>query len=167
MDLPSIGRRKLWPNSIASTTEADLVLRMSSTYPHDEVKLAEARRVLQRKARDHTRIPMQWSSEPNAGFCAPDVVPWMRVNDDYRTYNAATQVSDDNADGNGPSIYNFWKRSLEYRNANQRLIYGGFALLEEENDRLIAYRRFVDDEVFVTLLNFSGQELEWTLPEAY
>jgi hypothetical protein len=44
--------------------------------------------------RDPARSPMQWDASPNAGFCAPDVEPWLPVADDYRTYNAATESED-------------------------------------------------------------------------
>ena len=67
---------------------------MKAAYPDNEEKLSFAKRVMQRKARDHARTPVQWTAEsPNAGFCAPDTKPWMRVNDDYKTVNAAAQRS--------------------------------------------------------------------------
>jgi glycosidase len=58
----------------------------------DESKMVEAKRIIQRKARDHARTPVQWSDGPNAGFCPENVTPWMRVNDDYKEVNVAAQV---------------------------------------------------------------------------
>lgn len=51
--------------------------KMNQMYPGDEEKLREARLILQRKARDHARTPVQWSSSANAGFCKEGVTPWM------------------------------------------------------------------------------------------
>lgn len=51
--------------------------KMNEHYPGNEEKLQEARFILQRKARDHARTPVQWTSGANAGFCEGDVTPWM------------------------------------------------------------------------------------------
>src|SRR5947208_16689900 len=42
-------------------------------------------------SRDHERTPMQWNTSPNAGFCAPGVLPWLPVAEDYKTYNVAVE----------------------------------------------------------------------------
>lgn len=49
-------------------------------YGNDPKKLAEQRTILDKKARDHARTPMQWNGGTNAGFCESGVQPWMRVN---------------------------------------------------------------------------------------
>lgn len=51
--------------------------KMNKHYPGNEEKLQEARIILQRKARDHARTPVQWTSGANAGFCKEGVTPWM------------------------------------------------------------------------------------------
>ena len=52
-------------------------------YGNDPKKLAEQRKILDKKARDHARTPMQWNSGTNAGFCESSVQPWMRVNGNH------------------------------------------------------------------------------------
>lgn len=47
---------------------------------------------LRRTARDHGRLPMQWSSEKQTGFTTG--TPWMRVHDEYATLNVEKQVVD-------------------------------------------------------------------------
>jgi oligo-1,6-glucosidase len=140
---------------------------MKSLYPHDEEKLSFAKRVMQRKARDHARTPVQWTSEsPNAGFCDPNVKPWMRVNDDYKTVNAAAQRS--HSDKDSLSVLQFWKRGLAARKGHKdALVYGDFELLDPEDghDQIFAYKRSGEEEAFVTVLNFSEEDVEWELPE--
>jgi alpha-glucosidase len=62
---------------------------------------------IQRKARDHGRSPMQWDASRHGGFSQAE--PWMRVNDDYREWNVATQKDDEG------SILSFWKAMLIFR----------------------------------------------------
>ena len=45
--------------------------------------LKKARGVLDTKARDHARTPMQWDASPHAGFCSKNIKPWMRVMDEF------------------------------------------------------------------------------------
>ncbi|KAF2102860.1 glycoside hydrolase [Rhizodiscina lignyota] len=143
--------------------------KMMSMYPGDEEKRRHAMEVLQKKSRDNCRAPMQWTEEPNAGFCSSDVEPWMRVNDDYPTVNAAVQMAPKQAGGNDFSVRQFWKRGLENRKKHKDVfIYGDFELLGDENDAgdVFAYKRWSRDEAFVVVLNFSGQESQWNVPSA-
>ncbi|KAF2083473.1 glycoside hydrolase family 13 protein [Saccharata proteae CBS 121410] len=144
--------------------------KMQSLYPDDADKLAEARRVMQKKARDHARTPVQWSSEPNAGFCAPDVTPWMRVHDNYTTVNAAAQVNapDDKPHPDYLTPYQFWRRGLENRKKHKDVfVYGDFELLgdDEEDRAVMAYRRWSGKESWVVVLNFSGDAVQWKVPD--
>lgn len=66
--------------------------KMKALYPEGSEELKQAQLILQKKARDNARTPMQWSDEPNAGFTVPDVKPWMKINDDYKKINVNAQV---------------------------------------------------------------------------
>lgn len=134
-------------------------------YPNDSEKLSHARRVLQTKARDHARTPVQWTSGPNAGFCDPAVTPWMRVNDDYKTVNAEAQRK---PDPSNMSVLQFWKRGLAQRKEHANVfVYGDFELLDEHHPKVFAYRRVNREtgEAFVVVLNFSREDVEWEVPE--
>lgn len=132
---------------------------------HDNpAEIEEARRVLQRKARDHARTPVQWSAEPNAGFCPPETKPWMMVNTDYQTVNATLQRTYD--EENQLSVLQFWKRGLADRKEHKDVfVYGDFELLDSEHATVFAYKRAGSEKAFVTVLNFSGKEVEWAVPE--
>ena len=125
-------------------------------FPNDPEKLAHARTVLQKKARDNARTPVQWSSQPHGGFTEPSSKPWMRINDDYKTINVESQV------GNSKSVHGFWERSIEGRKVHKDVfVYGDFKLIDEGNEKVVAYLRWSEKEMFITVLNFYGEEAEW------
>ncbi|KAK1831666.1 glycoside hydrolase family 13 protein, partial [Podospora conica] len=128
--------------------------KVNQMYPGDEAKLENARKALRAKARDNTRTPVQWTSDPNAGFCPPDVKPWMRVNDDYPTVNAATQLED------GQSVYRFWQRMLKFRKERPEVfVHGDFDVVDGDNKQVFAYARVgADGERWIVALNFTGKD---------
>jgi oligo-1,6-glucosidase len=139
--------------------------KMNNMYPGNKEKLDFARHVLHRKARDHSRTPVQWSAEPNAGFCKEDVTPWMRVNDDYKEVNAEAQRKQD--DPNKLSVLQFYKRALANRKEHKEVfVYGDFQVLDENDKKVFAYKRASEKEAFVLALNFSKDEVKWQIPEA-
>jgi oligo-1,6-glucosidase len=136
-------------------------------YGDDPKKMAEARDILEKKARDNARTPMQWTDEsPNAGFCGKHVKPWMRVMEDYPNINAETQMKMD--DPNELSIWQFWQRGLKARKANKRVfVYGDYEELDPDDEDIFAYLRTADNgDKFVVILNFSGKIRGWNLPSA-
>lgn len=138
--------------------------KMNALHPGDKAKIEEARMITQKKARDHSRTPVQWSAEANAGFCAKDIKPWMRVIDDYKTNNAATQQQASSNDDD-LSVFQFWQRGLANRKKHKDVfVYGSFEAFDE-HETIFAYKRASDSEAFVVVLNFSGEEAEWEIPE--
>lgn len=55
------------------------------------------------KGRDNARTPMQWDDTENAGFTTG--TPWIKVNDNYKTINAKSQVDDPD------SIFNCYREA--------------------------------------------------------
>lgn len=112
------------------------------------------------KSRDCARTPVQWDASPNAGFTTGK--PWMRVNDDYREWNAEQQSHD------ADSVRAFWKRMLRLRKGCRPLVYGNFNLLEPTNPKLFAYVRNLEGSPSVlVVLNFSDGDLDMTIdPDA-
>ncbi|HNQ84098.1 MAG TPA: alpha-glucosidase, partial [Bacteroidales bacterium] len=58
-------------------------------------------------ARDNGRTPFQWDDSPNAGFTSG--TPWLKVNPDYITVNAAAQENDPN------SVLNYFRKLIILR----------------------------------------------------
>ncbi|KAK3708867.1 hypothetical protein LTR37_011197 [Vermiconidia calcicola] len=138
--------------------------KMNKLHAGDQKQLDDAKLTIQRKARDHARTPVQWTDGPNAGFCKEDVKPWMRVNDDYKTVNAAAQRSFDKS--GQLSVWQFWKRGLENRRKHKEVfVYGSFELLDDKHPDVFSYKKSSKSEAFVVALNFSGSDVEWTIPE--
>ncbi|KAI1637104.1 trehalose-6-phosphate hydrolase [Biscogniauxia mediterranea] len=130
----------------------------------DEEKLAYARKIIDMKARDHGRTPMQWSAEENAGFCDPGVKPWMRVMDDYKSVNVEAQMK---VTGTGDlTIWQFWQRALKDRKEHADVfVYGDFRELSPEDPAVYAYTRTSDEgSSWLVVLNFSGKDVDWKLP---
>lgn len=130
----------------------------------DEKQLEHAKLILNRKARDNARTPVQWNDGPNAGFCKEGIEPWMRVNDDYKTINAEAQ-RESKAAGQ-LTVLQFWKRGLENRKKHKDVfVYGDFQTLDDASDAVFAYKRSSKDEAFVVVLNFSGKQVDWSIPK--
>ena len=134
-------------------------------YGHDPERLAEERKVLEKKARDHARTPMQWDSSPNAGFCTEGIQPWMRVNDDYRSVNAAAQLTNSTPDA--LSVWQFWQRGLANRKAHKDVfVYGSFEVAGPENEEVFAYFRTGNKGGrWLVVLNFCGKDVTWEVPQ--
>ncbi|KAF5347574.1 hypothetical protein D9756_010674 [Leucocoprinus leucothites] len=98
------------------------------------------------KARDHARVPMQWDSSSNAGFTTGS--PWMRVNEDYETWNAAAELQDSS------SVLAFYKSALKFRKDNPIFTYGEFRDISNDHPQVFGYIRALGDTKAIVLLNF-------------
>ncbi|GAW26865.1 putative trehalose-6-phosphate hydrolase [Rosellinia necatrix] len=134
--------------------------------------LQHGRAVVEAKARDHARTPMQWDASANAGFCDPGVAPWMRVMDDYETINVASQMQPAGGaadDGGGGSVWHFWQAGLRRRKEHANVfVYGDFEEITPDHPNAFAYTRTSLDgsgEKWLVLMNFFGRQTEWFLPE--
>ena len=134
-------------------------------YGNDPKKLAQERKVLERKARDHARTPMQWNASSNAGFSDEGVEPWMRVNDDYKELNAEKQLEAE--DPEQLSTWQFWQRGLANRKEHADVfVYGDYHPARPEHDQVFAYLRTGKKSgKWLVVLNFSGKDAHWQIPE--
>jgi len=99
--------------------------------------------------RDPERTPMQWDAGPNAGFCPPDVEPWLPVADDTAERNVAAQEDDPT------SMLHLFRALTALRAAEPALHVGDYAPVDVDVEELYVYTRTalnVDD--FVMVLNF-------------
>ena len=109
--------------------------------------------------RDPARTPMQWDASPNAGFCPPDVEPWLPVAGDYRTYNAASEREDP------ASMLELHRRLLALRRSEPALANGSHQPVETKGD-LLAYVRESDGRRFLIVLNLGHNPAAFEGPQA-
>ncbi len=99
-------------------------------------------------ARDHARTPMQWSSDKNGGFSTSDK-PWLKLNENYKTINVATQESDNN------SVLSYYKKLLRLRKSHHTLQYGDYEDLFPLNNEIWAFLRIFENEKILVACNFT------------
>lgn len=108
------------------------------------------------KARDHGRLPMQFTASTNAGFTTPEAKPWMTVNKDHREWNVESQLDD------SESVLAFYRKMIALRKQHKDLlIYGSFSAMSENvtGEMALGWERQDDRGTrAVTLLNFSDRE---------
>jgi alpha-glucosidase len=92
-------------------------------------------RLPERLNRDEMRTPMQWQATKNAGFCPPDVRPWLRVNPNHVSVNVTTQDQDQD------SILNLYRRLLQLRKDHDILRTGQLELFENLPPKIFGFRR--------------------------
>lgn len=103
------------------------------------------------KSRDNARTPMQWDDSPHAGFT--EAVPWIDLNPNYRSINAAAQQKDPN------SILAFYRRLLTLRKKHRLFWYGDYTLLDPESAETFSYRRSLDGQSAVIICNFTDNSV--------
>jgi oligo-1,6-glucosidase len=108
-------------------------------------------------SRDNGRTPFQWDATANAGFTTG--TPWLKVNKNYTTLNAAAQDKDEN------SCLNYFRKLTKLRKENLALVYGKYTLLDKDNPDVFAYTRTTEGETFFILLNFTSKTVDFNFNE--
>lgn len=124
----------------------------------DARTLAIARDEYQKKSRDNARTPMQWTADATSGGFSPSSSPpWMTVNPNTETINAAAQVN------NPSSPFSYWQSVLAARREYKDiLVYGDFEMLDEKHEKVLAYMRTAEDGSRIAVVcNFSADEIVW------
>jgi oligo-1,6-glucosidase len=105
------------------------------------------------ECRDNGRTPFQWDSTKNAGFTSG--TPWINVNPNYKTINAAAQ------ENNPGSCLNYFRSLVKLRNNNiAALVYGKYTLLDKNNPKVYAYTREGEGQKMLILLNFASSNAQ-------
>ena len=102
-----------------------------------------------KEARDNNRTPIQWDDSVNAGF-NKGAKPWLKINENYTTINAASQINDEN------SIYNFYKKLLSLRKSDEYVntfVYGKFNEVSPEIKNIFAYIREDENHKVLVVTN--------------
>ncbi len=105
---------------------------------------------LRAMSRDNARTPMQWDAGAQAGFTTGE--PWIPVNANYRTINAAEAVEDPD------SVFHHYRKLIELRHTEPVVAYGKFTMLLPDDERVYAFTRRLGDDELLVLGNFSGED---------
>ena len=111
---------------------------------------------LNKTSRDHSRTPMQWTDEPQAGFTTG--TPWLAVNPNSAQINAAAALADPH------SIYHYVQALTALRREHPALIYGDYDDLAPDDERLFVYTRTLGEQTILVALNFSRDSVDFALP---
>lgn len=136
---------------------------------HDQYQVAlnagispeEALKAVSMFSRDNARTPMQWSDGPNAGFTTG--TPWLKVNPNYTSINAADQINDPD------SVWNFYKKLIALRKDpvyKETVVYGALEPIWEDRHNLMAYYR-KGDKTLLVVGNYQKETQTITLPSPY
>jgi oligo-1,6-glucosidase len=112
---------------------------------------------LKHMGRDNSRTPMQWDGTANAGFTSGPK-PWLAVNPNYKTVNAAQEVADPN------SIYNYTARLIALHAKTPAFVYGDYKDLDPQHPHIFVYTRTLNNEQYLVVHNFSAESIAYTLP---
>ena len=91
-----------------------------------------------------------WDSSANAGFSTGE--PWLKINPNYKTVNAAAEENDAN------SCLNYFRKVTKLRKENLVLVYGKYTLLDKDNPNIYAYTRELNGKKLLILLNFKSKQ---------
>jgi oligo-1,6-glucosidase len=103
------------------------------------------------KSRDNARTPMQWDDSSHAGFT--DGIPWLPVNPNYVTINAAAEVDEPD------SVFHHFRKLIKLRHDHPVIVYGRFQLLLPDHEQIWALTRTLDDQVLVMIANCSSESV--------
>ena len=101
--------------------------------------------------RDNARTPMQWDASENGGFTSG--TPWLQVNKNYKTINAAAQVNDPD------SVFAYYKKLIALRHTNEVMVIGVYDVLIPDHPQIYAYTRTLGDKQLLVLCNDSEKEV--------
>jgi len=110
-------------------------------------KDANILKALSQCSRDHSRTPMQWNAEDQAGFSSG--TPWIEVNPAYRDINVDESENDSN------SILHYFRRLTVFRKEHPGLVYGDLEFLDQGSASTLVYRRAFEGRNYLVLTNWS------------
>ncbi len=102
------------------------------------------------RGRDPERSPMIWVNAPNAGFTTAGATPWLPLQADWPTENAAAQSA------RPRSLLSLYRRLLGLRRQHPALHSGAIGSVSDEGT-LLRYRRIQDGSAFEILLNLGAE----------
>lgn len=145
-------------NSIDEIDAADTI-HFYQTLRTQETMSKEALAIAVNWSRDHGRTPFQWENKPYGGFST--VEPWLKVNDNHQTINAAQKRLIEG------SVFHYYQTLLQLRKQSDTLIYGKFDLLLSEHPTVFCYTRTTETQSWLILVQLDRKQTTVAFPETW
>ncbi|NQN95102.1 alpha-glucosidase [Streptococcus suis] len=107
------------------------------------------------KGRDNARRPMQWTAEEGAGFSTGQ--SWLALGDTVKDINVEKALADKQ------SLFYTYQKLIALRKEYPCMSEGNYEVIETGNPLVMAYRKYDEQDDFITLVNFSSQEQAYTI----
>ncbi len=107
--------------------------------------------------RDNARTPMQWSDAAYGGFSTG--TPWIEVNPNYTTVNAASAMTDE------MSVWNHYRKLIALRKSHPVIVYGAYQSWLDQHPDVMVYSRILDKDRVVVIASFSQKPVSLTIPD--
>ena len=149
-----IGMTDMYLKEIKQFRDSKAIWYYNTAIARPGATLEEALAYTNQASRDKSRTPMQWHNNPNAGFCPPDIEPWLPVNPNYTSgINVADQLN------NPDSLLAFYQRMLQLRRQTPALIAGDYIPLHQDSEDYLAFlrRSEADNQTCLVVLNMFEQ----------
>ena len=101
------------------------------------------------KGRDGCRTPMPWEDKPGAGFCAPEVQPWLPIDARHRATSVAVQELDPE------SVLSQTRALLRWRKNQPALLSGALELIDDSGP-VLAFHRASADQILLVVCNLTA-----------
>ncbi len=111
---------------------------------------------LNKKARDHARVPMQWNDKKYAGFSEAE--PWMINNPNYKEINVENALKDKD------SIWYFYQKINKLRLGDEIIKNGSYKQYEPNNKKLWIYERAYNGKKYLVVASYTDKEVNFTIP---
>ncbi len=128
--------------------------RLAKGVPEEEIMQS-----IWARGRDNARTPMQWNTEPFAGFSTAE--PWLPVNPNYQTINAQAALDDPD------SVFWYYQKLIALRKRYPVIGRGDFTLLCPQDTRVFAYVRRWNEQKLCVICNFTAETVPFAVPEDF
>lgn len=116
--------------------------------------------IMNKRSRDHGRVPMQWNDGKNVGFT--EGVPWIGVNSNYKEINVEEALKDKD------SIFYFYQKLIKLRTESEYsdiIRDGKYDSYYDKSKDLFVYTRTLNDRKLLVICNFKNKEIKFKIPE--
>ncbi|BDV03525.1 MAG: alpha,alpha-phosphotrehalase [Candidatus Hepatoplasma scabrum] len=150
-----IGQTNLYNDKIEQFNDIESI----NAYKELKTKKVSEREILKiinQKSRDNGRSPFAWTNQRYFGFS--DHEPWLEYKNIYN-------ITLENDLKNKDSIFNFYQKIINLRKNNQIFKSGKIKFIEENNQNIFVYQRYIKNKYFTIILNLNNQKEKYKTKE--